>query len=476
MTASPLVIYNTLSKQKEIFTPVTQNKVKIYVCGPTTYNYIHLGNARPIVVFDTVRRYFEYLGYEVTFISNFTDVDDKIINRAKEEGKSPQEVAAFYIQAFYEDTGALNVKPATAHPKVSENIPEIIQFVSDLIEAGYAYPMENGDVYYSVRKFPDYGILSGRDVDELRSGARVEVDEKKHDPLDFALWKGAKPGEPFWETPWGKGRPGWHIECSAMSKRYLGETFDIHGGGQDLIFPHHENEIAQSCALSHAPMANYWMHNGFITINQEKMSKSKGNFFLLREILERFSANVVRFYLLSVHYRSPLDFDDEKLDMAARGLERLQNAYHALSQAKGQVEQEKSEGDKALLAQAAHAEERFQTAMQDDFNTALGISALFDFAKEVNIFLKGATLHVDALNEALAVFDRLFGVLGIKPENNSGSQSELTDQLMTLFIQLRAEARAQKNFAQADAIRDRLKELGVVLEDGKNGTTWKIMQ
>lgn len=474
MTAAPLVVYNTLTKQKEAFVPVEPNKVKIYVCGPTTYNYIHLGNARPIVVFDTVRRYFEYLGYDVTFISNFTDVDDKIIRKAEEEGKSPKEVAAFYIEAFFEDTQALNVKPATAHPRVSENIEEIIQFVADLIDQGYAYAMDNGDVYFSVRKFPEYGLLSGRDINELRSGARVEVDEKKHDPLDFALWKSAKPGEPFWEAPWGKGRPGWHIECSAMSKRFLGDTFDIHGGGQDLIFPHHENEIAQSCALSHAPMANYWMHNGFITINQEKMSKSKGNFFLLREILSRFDADVVRFYLLSVHYRSPLDFDDEKLEMAARGLERLKNTYHALKQAQVQKEADKTASDEALLDQAAHTEARFREAMQDDFNTALAISSLFDFAKEVNIYLKGNSFHEASVAEALAVFERLFNVLGIRPETANDGASGLTDQLMTLLITLRAEARAQKNFAQADAIRDRLKDIGVVLEDGKNGTTWKI--
>lgn len=470
-----LMIYNTLHNRKETFQPLEAGKVRMYVCGPTTYNYIHLGNARPIVVFDTVRRYFEYLGYDVTYISNFTDVDDKIINRAREEGKTPKDLAEFYIDAFFEDVQALGVKPATMHPKVSENIEQIVSFVQELIDKGYAYAMDNGDVYFSVRKFPEYGQLSGRDIDDLRSGARVEVDEKKHDPLDFALWKSAKPGEPSWPTPWGEGRPGWHIECSAMSKRFLGPTFDIHGGGQDLIFPHHENEIAQSCALTGAPMANYWMHNGFITINQEKMSKSLGNFFLLREILEKFPAQVVRFYLLSVQYRSPLDFDDEKIAVAARGLERLGNAYDALKNALPTASTDSDAAAETQIHAAQTAEARFKEAMDDDFNTALAISVLFDLARDANTYLRGSALNTAAIQATLNVFDRLFEVLGIDMNASAagGADAALVDGLMALLIDMRAQARTEKRFAQADAIRDTLHALGIVLEDGKAGTTWK---
>lgn len=470
MEKQVITVYNTLKREKEIFRPVQEGKVAMYVCGPTTYNYIHLGNARPIVVFDTIRRYFEYSGYDVTYISNFTDVDDKIIRRAHEEGKTPKEISDFYIKAFFEDIEKLGVKHATAHPRVSEHMTEIIDFIDELVKEDFAYVMDNGDVYFSVRKFPDYGMLSGRDIDDLQSGARVDVNEDKNDPLDFALWKGAKEGEPFWEAPWGKGRPGWHIECSAMSKRYLGTTFDIHGGGQDLIFPHHENEIAQSCAISHEPMANYWMHNGFITINSEKMSKSAGNFFLLRDILEQFSPDVVRFYLLSVHYRSPLDFDDEKLEMASRGLERLRNAAHALKTAKT-VEGE-SDADQKLYEQAQTLEKRFQEAMNDDFNTALGISTLFDFAKEINIYLRGENFGQKAVKEALDILERLTYVLGISLGDEEANDG-LVDDLIELLITLRTEARANKDFAQADSIRDRLKEIGVILEDSKEGTSWK---
>ena len=467
------MIYNTLAKKKMPFEPLEPGKVKMYVCGPTTYNYIHLGNARPIVVFDTVRRYFTYLGYDVTYVSNFTDVDDKIIKRANEEGKDPMALAAFYIDAFFEDTKALNVLPATVHPKVSEHIDDIIAFVQGLIDKGYAYALDNGDVYYSVRKFADYGQLSGRDINDLLSGARVEVDEKKQDPLDFALWKSAKPGEPYWESPWGKGRPGWHIECSAMSAKYLGDTFDIHGGGQDLIFPHHENEIAQSCALHDAPMARYWMHNGFITINQEKMSKSKGNFFLLRDILERFDPAVVRFYLLSVQYRSPLDFDDEKIEVAGRGLERLQHAAEAATKAMKLAGAHDDEDAAALRALAEKAKADFCAAMDDDFNTALAIAALFELAKDINIYLKKDQFDAQSLALAQQVLTDLAGVLGVDLLKADAADDDLADQLMDLIIAIRKDARANKDFATADRIRDGLAEIGILLEDGKAGTTWK---
>lgn len=468
-----LSVYNSLSNKKEPFIPVEEGKVRMYVCGPTTYNYIHLGNARPIVVFDTVRRFFEYLGYEVTYISNFTDVDDKIIRRANEEGKTAADVSSFYIKAFFEDTAKLNILPASVNPKVSEHMEEIISFVQQLIDDGYAYTVDNGDVYFSVRKFDDYGILSGRNIDELMAGARVDVDEKKHDPLDFALWKSAKPGEPFWQSPWGEGRPGWHIECSAMSRKYLGDTFDIHGGGQDLIFPHHENEIAQSCALTHKPMARYWLHNGFITINEEKMSKSLGNFFLLRDVLDRYPGDVIRFYLLSVHYRSPLDFDDEKLDVAMRGLERLKNAYQALKNALEGASAKSDDAAELLMKQAAEAEELFKTAMSDDFNTALAVSALFDLARESNVYLRGEAFHKETISAVLAAFDRMLAVLGLDFNQVQAAEDGLLDEVMNLLIDLRAQARAEKNFALADAIRDRLDKIGIVLEDGKNGTSWK---
>ena len=468
-----VMIYNTLAKKKMPFAPLEEGKVKMYVCGPTTYNYIHLGNARPIVVFDTVRRYFTYLGYDVTFVSNFTDVDDKIIKRANEEGQDPVKLAAYYIDAYFEDTKALNVMPADVHPKVSEHIQQIIDFVQGLIDKGYAYALDNGDVYYSVRKFADYGQLSGRDINDLLSGARVEVDEKKKDPLDFALWKSAKPGEPYWESPWGKGRPGWHIECSAMSAQYLGDTFDIHGGGQDLIFPHHENEIAQSCALHDAPMARYWMHNGFITINQEKMSKSKGNFFMLRDILERFDPQVVRFYLLSVQYRSPLDFDDEKIEVAGRGLERLKNASEAVAKAMKLAGAQEDDDAAELRAKAEKAEEDFRAAMNDDFNTALAIAALFELAKDINIYLKKDQFDAKTLEMAQKVLTDLANVLGIELEASTGADDDLADKLMDLIIAIRKDARANKDFQTADRIRDGLAEIGVILEDSKAGTTWK---
>ncbi len=432
-----------------------------------------LGNARPIVVFDTIRRYLLYSGYEVTYIQNFTDVDDKIIKRAHEEQDDPIQLAARYIQEFFQDVEALNVLAATAYPKVSEHIQEIIDFVQKLIEAGYAYSID-GDVYFSVRKYPEYGQLSGRSLDDMQAGARVEVDTRKQDPMDFALWKSAKPGEPAWDSPWGPGRPGWHIECSAMSLKYLGEQFDIHGGGQDLIFPHHENEIAQTCSLTGKPMAKYWLHNGFITINKEKMSKSLGNFFLLRDILEKFEPQTVRFYLLSVHYRSPLDFDDEKLEVAQKGLERLKNAYTALNNG---LRMTSAEADPAarqtLLAEVKQTEAAFQEAMDDDFNTALAIASLFDLAKAVNTYLKQAKLDAEALQAAAAAFDRLLQVIGLDFAAKPEADGELIGQMVQVMLTLRQNARSAKDFAAADFLRDACKAEGLVIEDTPQGMSWK---
>ncbi|NLT94172.1 MAG: cysteine--tRNA ligase [Clostridia bacterium] len=470
MRKNNLEVYNTLTKKKESFVPKEEGHVRMYVCGPTTYNFIHLGNARPIVVFDTIRRYLEYLGYKVTYVQNFTDVDDKIINRANEEGQEPLQLSAKYIDEYFKDADRLKVKRANIHPKVSEHMEDIINFIKGLEEKGYAYEVD-GDVYFSVRKFADYGKLSGRSIDDLLSGARVEVDQKKNDPLDFALWKKAKKGEPAWPSPWGEGRPGWHIECSAMSCKYLGQEFDIHGGGYDLVFPHHENEIAQTEALTEAPMARYWLHNGFITINQEKMSKSLGNFFLLREILEKFDPMVVRFYLLSTHYRSPLDFDNEKLEVAQKGLERLKNSYFQLNNGLKNAGSFPN-GDK-LKAAAQKCRSEFEEAMNDDFNTALAIASLFDLAREVNTYLKETDLDKESLLAAKEVFEDLLQVLGIVFAGHEVSDKKL-DELINLAISLRQKARAAKDFATADWLRDRLKTAGVILEDSPQGTNWKL--
>lgn len=468
----PIMVHNTLNNTKMEFKPLEPGKVKMYVCGPTTYNYIHLGNARPIVVFDTIRRYLMYCGYEVTYIQNFTDVDDKIIKRANEEQDDPIKLAARYIDEFFKDVKALNVLPATKYPKVSEHMQEIIDFVQKIIDAGYGYVID-GDVYFSVRKYKEYGKLSGRNLDDMQAGARVDVDSRKQDPMDFALWKSAKPGEPAWDSPWGKGRPGWHIECSAMSCKYLGEQFDIHGGGQDLIFPHHENEIAQTECVTGKPMANYWLHNGFITINSEKMSKSLGNFFLLRDILDKFDPETVRFYLLSVQYRSPLDFDDEKLQVAQKGLERLKNCYAAMQNGLKAAAAEETDGDALLLQKIAAVEEAFQDAMNDDFNTALASAALFDAAREINTYLKQDALNKAALQKAADTYTALLNIMGLDFNAADNANDGLVDDLMNLLIDLRKQARADKNYAMADQIRNQLNEIGVILEDTKQGTTWK---
>lgn len=462
-------VYNTLNNQKEEFIPLREGAVSIYCCGPTTYNYIHLGNARPLVVFDTMRRYFIWRGYNVTYIQNFTDVDDKIINRAGSEGISPQAVAEKYIAAYFEDASQLNVLKADIHPRVTEHIPDIIDLIKNIIARGHAYTAD-GDVYFDVRSLDSYGELSGRDLDDMQAGARVEIGTQKKNPLDFALWKAAKPGEPAWESPWGLGRPGWHIECSAMSCKYLGADFDIHGGGADLIFPHHENEIAQSKAGTDGKFARYWLHNGFITVNEEKMSKSLGNFFLLRDILSKFPGAVVRFYLLSTHYRSPIDFADDKLEVAARGLERIQNSYRLLQDAKNRAA---DKADENIIANFVKAKAEFTAAMDDDFNTALAIAVVFDFCRELNAYLNNNdTPSAEALKQAQALFNDFDAVLAMIIPRETSSQG-LEDGLLELIISLRQEARSKKDWPTADKIRDGLKDLGIVLEDTPQGVRWK---
>ena len=387
-----LQVYNTLSGQKEPFVPLTPGKVAMYVCGVTVYDYCHIGHARSAMVFDVIRNYLEYKGYEVVFVKNFTDVDDKIIKRAQQEGLSTREIAEKYIQAHNEDMGRLGIRQADIEPKATEHIADMLHVVKTLVEKGVAYPVD-GDVYFSVKKFPGYGKLSGRNVDDMRSGARIEIDERKQDPLDFALWKASKPGEPSWESPWGPGRPGWHIECSAMSSKYLGETFDIHGGGKDLIFPHHENEIAQSEAFSGKPFVKYWLHNGFLSINQEKMSKSLGNFFTIREVLEKFSPETIRLLMLSTHYRSPLDYSDKRLEESAAALKRFYNTFHDVHELQSfvqpgtvltQIGVEKLTRVAELSKQLEHLTQKFEDAMDDDFNTAAALGILFDMLKATN--------------------------------------------------------------------------------------------
>ena len=484
---SEMEIYNTLSRRKETFVPREAGKVRMYVCGPTTYNYIHLGNARPLVFFDTVRRYLLYKGYDVLYVQNFTDVDDKIINRAREEGEDPLSLAGKYIREYFKDADALNVRRADIHPKVSEHIPEIIDMIKRLVEKGVAYAVE-GDVYFSVRRFPGYGKLSGRTLEDLLAGARVVVDERKQDPMDFALWKAAKPGEPAWDSPWGQGRPGWHIECSAMSLKYLGTHFDIHGGGFDLVFPHHENEVAQSEASTGEPFVRYWMHNGFITVNEEKMSKSLGNFFLIRDILAKFPPELVRFFLLSTHYRSPLDFDDEQLAAAGRGLERIKTCVRLLAEALVRpVDVARTPLADGLTASLTSLKRTFESAMDDDCNTALATSVLFDLARETNSTVGLLTPSVsqldrEALEKALALFKVFNEVLGIFKTDAAGNllldgaaaeSAGLVEGLVNLLVEIRQESRKKKDWASADRIRDGLKSLGVILEDTPQGVRWK---
>jgi cysteinyl-tRNA synthetase len=450
-------IYNSMTRKKEEFHPVHEGEVKIYACGPTVYNFIHIGNARPLIVFDTLRRYLEYRGNQVTFVQNFTDIDDKMIRAANEQGITVKELGEHFIAEYFKDAQALNVRPATVHPKATEHIDDIIQLISSLIEKGHAYLAENGDVYYDVKSFEGYGKLSGQDLEDREAGARIEINDVKRDPMDFALWKAQKPGEPAWESPFGMGRPGWHIECSAMSQKILGDTLDIHGGGQDLKFPHHENEIAQSEGATGKPFANYWMHNGYINIDNKKMSKSLGNFRTVREITEQYAPIAVRLFMLSAQYRNPLNFSAELLEQAESGLKRIYNCVENLnylisSQKKGK-EQE---------AGLDEFRQRFIAVMDDDLNTADAVSVIFELVREINT-LTSENEDAALAEQCLSILRELLDVLGLWKE-----EDEIPEEILALAEQ-RAEARAQKNWALADEIRDTLKQKGYEIKDGADG-------
>ncbi|MBY0121896.1 cysteine--tRNA ligase [Bacillus sp. S/N-304-OC-R1] len=461
-------IYNTLTRQKEPFIPLEEGKVKMYVCGPTVYNYIHIGNARPPIVFDTVRRYFEYRGYDIKYISNFTDVDDKLIRAANELGEEVPVIAERFIDAFYEDVSALGCKRADVHPRVTESMDIIIEFIEALIEKGYAYESQ-GDVYYRTRKFNEYGKLSHQSIDELQLGARIAVGEKKEDALDFALWKAAKEGEIYWDSPWGKGRPGWHIECSAMAKKYLGETIDIHAGGQDLAFPHHENEIAQSEAVSGKPFARYWMHNGYINIDNEKMSKSLGNFVLVHDIIKKHDPQVLRFFMLSVHYRNPINYSEELLENTRAGLERIKTSYHNLKH-RQESSANLTDNNQEWLDKISALHEEFIKEMDDDFNTANAISVLFELSKLANYYLMEKNTSFQVIEAFTKEFEDLFHVLGLSLDS---PKEDLLDEEIERLIEERIQARKDRNFELADKIRDQLKEMNIILEDTPQGIRWK---
>ena len=464
-------IYNTMSKRKEEFTPLEEGKVKMYVCGPTVYNLIHIGNARPMIVFDTVRRYFEYKGYDVNFVSNFTDVDDKIIKKAIEEGTTAEVISKRYIEECKKDMDAMNIKPATKNPLATEEICGMVDMIRTLIDKGYAYE-KNGTVYYRTRKFRDYGKLSHKNLDDLQSGGRtllVTGEDEKEDPLDFVLWKPKKEGEPAWESPWSEGRPGWHIECSEMSKKYLGEQIDIHAGGEDLIFPHHENEIAQSEAANGKEFARYWMHNGFLNIDNRKMSKSLGNFFTVREISEKYDLQVLRFFVLSAHYRSPLNFSAELMEAAKNGLERILTAADNLKFLAGNASAERmTDEEKELFLKTQEYTDSFECAMDDDFNTADAIAAVFELVKYINTTADGTRSkeYLDSLYERL---ESLTDVLGIIIEK----KEEMLDEEIEAMIEKRQAARKERDFALADQIRDELLARGIILEDTREGVKWK---
>lgn len=460
-------IFNTMSRTKEEFVPVDENEVKIYACGPTVYNFIHIGNARPLCVFDVLRRYMEYRGYNVKFVQNFTDVDDKIIKRANEEGITFEEVSEKYIKEFWTDAHGLNFKDATVHPKATENIDEIIEIIKSLEEKGYAYAV-NGDVYFRTLKFKEYGKLSHQPIDDLQSGARIAVGDIKEDPLDFALWKGAKEGEPYWESPWGKGRPGWHIECSAMNRRYLGKTIDIHCGGQDLIFPHHENEIAQSECANGCTFSKYWMHNGYINVDNVKMSKSLGNFKTVREIAEVYGYEVIRYFLISSHYRSPINYNLEIIEQCKSALDRLYTCRESLDFAIKNAND--MEDDTELVNLLNSRREQFIAAMDDDLNTADGVAAVFDLVKDINTKILDKAVSKNVCEIAAKVFDELCDVLGILYNRKSND----LDSEIEALIAKRQEARANKDWATADKIRDDLKARGIILKDTPQGVTWTM--
>ena len=459
-------IFNTLTRQKEEFVPQDPNEVKIYACGPTVYNYIHIGNARPLCVFDVLRRYLEYRGMKVKFVQNFTDIDDKIINRANEEGKTYKEISEKYINEFWIDAHGLNFKDAAVHPKATENIDEIIDIIKTLEEKGYAYAV-NGDVYFRTRMDKNYGKLSHQPIEDLESGARIAIGEQKEDPLDFALWKAAKAGEPYWESPWGHGRPGWHIECSAMNRRYLGKTIDIHCGGQDLIFPHHENEIAQSECANGCSFANYWMHNGYINVDNVKMSKSLGNFKTVREIADVYGYEVIRYFLISAHYRSPINYNLDIINQCKAALERLYTCRESLDFAVKNASADVADDEQLLSDIAAHRD-RFIEAMDDDLNTADGLSAVFELVKDINTRILDKNVSKHVCETAAGLFDELCNVLGILYNRKSND----VDSEIEALIEKRQEARKNKDFATADKIRDELKAKGIILKDTPQGVTW----
>ncbi|MFR1852057.1 cysteine--tRNA ligase [Intestinibacter sp.] len=462
-------LYNTLSRKKEEFKPIEEGKVKMYVCGPTVYNFIHIGNARPFIIFDTLRRYLEYRGYDVTFVQNFTDVDDKIIKRGHEENITSEEVANKYINEYFVDADGLGIKRASVHPRVTDNIEQIIAFVKELEDKGYAYAV-NGDVYFDTKKFKDYGKLSGIKQEELEAGARIEVNDQKRHPMDFVLWKAKKEGEPGWASPWGEGRPGWHIECSVMSNRYLGETIDIHAGGQDLKFPHHENEIAQSEARSGKNFSNYWLHNEYINVNNEKMSKSLGNFFTVREIAEIFDLEVVRLFMLSTHYRNPINFSDEILNQSKAGLERLYNAKEkALFTINNLEDSKMTEEEAKLQEELAGFRQKFIDAMDDDVNTADAVSVIFELAKFMNSNVTEKSSKEFA-QKVIDEFNELTSVLNIV---NKDQKEDILDEEIEQLIAQRTEAKKNKNFQLADEIRQQLLDKGIILEDTRQGVKWK---
>lgn len=463
-------IYNTMLRRKEEFIPIEPNVVKIYACGPTVYNYIHIGNARPICVCDVLRRYMEYKGFAVAFVQNFTDIDDKIIKKANEENSDYISISEKYIKEYEIDRKGLNVREATIHPKATENIDEIINMISKLEENGYAYKAENGDVYFRTKKFNGYGKLSHQPLDELEAGARITVGDEKEDPMDFALWKAAKKGEPYWDSPWSKGRPGWHIECSAMSRRFLGETIDIHYGGQDLIFPHHENEIAQSEAFSGKTFARFWMHNGYINIDNKKMSKSLNNFFTVRDVANVYGYEPIRYLMLASHYRSPINYSKEVIEQCIASLDRLyscrKNLDFLLSHSEvGNISEE-------LKGQFLKDKEDFMSAMEDDLNTAVALSSLFNLVRDINsAFSENENLNEGAIKFAMSLFDELSGILGIVYNR----KSESLDEEIEALIEKREKARKEKNWVLADKIRDELKEKNIVLEDTQQGVKWSFL-
>ncbi len=460
-------VYNTLTRKKEELIPITPGEIKMYACGPTVYNYIHIGNARPLCIFDILRRYLEYRGYKVTFVQNFTDIDDKIIRRANEEHVDFSEISERYIKEFWTDADGLNVRHATVNPKATENIDAIIHIISTLIEKGYAYEAQ-GDVYFSTEKFKDYGKLSHQPLEDLEAGARIMVGEVKREPMDFAVWKAAKPGEPAWDSPWGKGRPGWHIECSAMNWRYLGDTIDIHCGGQDLIFPHHENEIAQSECFTGKPFAHYWMHNGYINVDNVKMSKSLGNFFTVRDVAEKYGYEPIRYLLISAQYRSPINYSTDIIEQCISALNRLYTCRDSLDFELKNASDAEHDGDRAIIDGFDKYREQFIDAMDDDLNTADAIASIFELVRDINTNVVGKTPSKALVEGAISVFDELTGVLGLVYNR----KTETLDSDIEALIEARTNARKEKNWAEADRIRGQLKEMGIVLEDTAQGVKW----